>query len=457
MRSLAGRVAALVLLVAVCASAVTAVALWRAFLMNRTDDALEALRRDAALLAAVLAPGDGLSGADLRTLRGQLSGAGVVVAVVPGAASGGRPAGDLPTPLDGTDVVAVVGGQSVDGVRRAAGTRYVVTGRRVGDDVLLLAQEVDRSLAMTPRQRRRLVLGGLAGLAAGALAGLALVRAATGPLRGVAGAARRMAAGERGVRVPVGGPSEVTEVADALNALGEQLEAGEERQRAFLMAVSHELRTPLTAVTGYAETLADGGLSPGEVSQAATVIHSEAGRLARRIEDLLTLARLDGDDFPLSIDSVDAAAVVAAAARAWQPRAAAIGVVLRADLPPAGEAVTIHADGERLRQIVDALCDNALRVLPPAAPLVIAARREGPAVVVEVRDGGPGLDDADLAVAFERGRLAGRYRGVRRVGSGLGLALVGGLARRMGGQPSADRAAEGGLRVAVRFPVALSD
>jgi two-component system, OmpR family, sensor kinase len=87
--------------------------------------------------------------------------------------------------------------------------------------------------------------------------------------------------------------------------------------------------------------------------------------------------------------------------------------------------------------------------------VVLAAYPVGPTgyATVEVRDGGPGFTDSDLAVAFERGALYERYRGVRKVGSGLGLALAGGLVRRLGGTIAASHAPEGGARFTVRLPV----
>jgi len=97
-----------------------------------------------------------------------------------------------------------------------------------------------------------------------------------------------------------------------------------------------------------------------------------------------------------------------------------------------------------------------LRVTPRGAPIVLALRREaaasGQLIVVEVRDAGPGLTDADLAVAFERSVLYERYRGVRKVGTGLGLAIVHGLVARLGGSVEAGHAAEGGARFTVRLP-----
>jgi two-component system sensor histidine kinase BaeS len=146
---------------------------------------------------------------------------------------------------------------------------------------------------------------------------------------------------------------------------------------------------------------------------------------------------------------VDLTELVRAAAEAWGSRYAGDGVILRTELPPA--PVVAYTDPGRVRQVVDGLLENALRVVSPGAPVVLAVTRTDFAVV-EVRDGGPGFTDQDLAVAFERGALYQRYRGVRKVGSGLGLALAGRLVRRLGGQIEAGHAPEGGARFTVRLP-----
>jgi signal transduction histidine kinase len=119
------------------------------------------------------------------------------------------------------------------------------------------------------------------------------------------------------------------------------------------------------------------------------------------------------------------------------------------------EAVTVQTDPGRLRQVVDGLLDNTIRVVPAGAPVVLAVRpvdAEGLATV-EIRDGGPGFSDADLALVFQRGAMSERYRGMRQVGSGLGLALAHGLVRRLGGTIDAGHAPEGGARFTVRLPV----
>jgi len=136
----------------------------------------------------------------------------------------------------------------------------------------------------------------------------------------------------------------------------------------------------------------------------------------------------------------------------WGDRCAREGVVFRLE-PPAVPAIVI-TDPLRLRQIVDNLAENALRVTPAGAPMVLAVGVAGTDAVVQVRDGGPGLTPDDVAVAFQPAALYARYRGVRRVGTGVGLALVGRLAARLGGRAEAGRAPEGGASFTVRLPLA---
>ena len=218
------------------------------------------------------------------------------------------------------------------------------------------------------------------------------------------------------MRVAPEGPTEVADVAHSINELAAALESSEARERAFLLSVSHELRTPLTAVKGFGEALADGVTD--DPQQAGEVIVGEAARLERLVADLLDLARLGADDFHLDPVPVDLVDLVGAAATVWSARCAEVGVAFRVELPT-GRLVVV-TDGTRLRQIIDGLAENALRVTPAGRPIVLALHEIAGAAVLEVRDGGPGLSADDRSVAFERSALWTRYRGVRRVGTGSG-------------------------------------
>src|SRR5439155_4419868 len=173
---------------------------------------------------------------------------------------------------------------------------------------------------------------------------------------------------------------------------------------------------------------------------AGRTILAESRQLERLVSDLLDLARLGAADFRIDIAQVDLTSLVQDAAGVWRARCEAEGVPFRAELP--AYPVYVETDPTRVRQIIDGLAENALRVTPAGRLIVFALHEEPSGAVLQVRDGGPGLTPEDLAVAFERGALYQRYRGVRRVGTGLGLALVHGLAGRLGGSASAGRAPE---------------
>jgi len=294
------------------------------------------------------------------------------------------------------------------------------------------------------------VLALIIGLAVAALAGWWLARRFTSPLRRTAVAAHALAGGERQVRVPEDGPTEVAEVAASLNALAAALETSEGRQRDFLLSVSHELRTPLTAVKGFAESLADGVSTGEDVRVVGSTMLAEADRLDRMVSDLLDLARLGAQDFRIDLTEVDLTELVDAAAEVWRARCEPLGVRFAVELPPG--PVPVRTDFTRVRQILDGLAENALRVTPAGQPIVFRVGTASGWGVLEVSDGGPGLTPEDCAVAFERSVLYERYRGVRRVGTGVGLALVHGLTTRLGGHAVAGRAPEGGARFTVWLP-----
>ena len=109
-------------------------------------------------------------------------------------------------------------------------------------------------------------------------------------------------------------------------------------------------------------------------------------------------------------------------------------------------------DPIRLRQVVDNLAENALRLSPSGSTLAIRIEQMDKSLVIEVRDSGPGLSPDDQKVAFDPGALYERFRGVRPVGTGIGLALVDRLATGMGGQARVGSAPEGGARFTVEIP-----
>ncbi|HET6909864.1 MAG TPA: HAMP domain-containing sensor histidine kinase [Mycobacteriales bacterium] len=361
----------------------------------------------------------------------------------------GRVSGNPPGPLPQRLIDAAAAGEPYDGSVTISGHAYFAEARPLDSGVgsVVLLQPHTAASEITSPLRDRLLIALAAGLVVAVAAGAWLSRRLARPLVHAAEAAGRLAHGQRDVRVTPEGPAEVAAVSDSINALATSLATSEDRQRSFLLSVSHELRTPLTAIAGYAEALADGVVEPADSGQVGATMQAEATRLQRLVDDLLDLARLGSDDFRVQTSTVDLNELITAAAAVWTDRCGRDGVELRTELP--AEPVIVLTDAGRVRQIVDGLAENALRVTPAGKPIVLAAREVPGGAQVEVRDGGPGLSDDDMRVAFERSALYDRYRGQRRVGTGIGLALIAGLAERLGGRAEAGHAPEGGARFTV--------
>jgi two-component system OmpR family sensor kinase len=281
------------------------------------------------------------------------------------------------------------------------------------------------------------------GLAVAALVAAGLTRRFTQPLVEAVATTGKIASGDLDARVSVS-PHELAEfaqLADSINSMGSNLVRARDQERQFLLSVSHELRTPLTSIRGYADAVVEGATD--DPVGAATVISSEARRLERLVQDLLDLARLDADRFSLEVRAVDGAEVVSRVVEGFQHRARQLGLEL--SLAPGSDGpVWVHADSDRLGQVVANLVENAASFanrtivvgMTAAAP---GAAPSGPAAgagslgapVIWVVDDGPGIRAQDLPLVFDRHFSSDRVRGRHR-GSGLGLAIVAELATAMG-------------------------
>lgn len=443
--SLAVRVTAICLAVAGVMAVVAGLISTRLVVSTAADLTRQTMSDQADVIAGQLADSKLGIGRAIVILQGQ----GIAVATR-------RPNGNL------------AGDSSAVRAARAAGFERVTPDTPLhasveldGDTLLVEARAVDqtafalvRKAAVAKGTSRELVrniifaLG--AGLLVAAAAGLLLARRLSKPLRRTASVAASMSQGRRDLRAPVSGPSEVAEVAQSVNELADALQRSESRQRDFLLSVSHELRTPLTAVLGFAESLADGVVTGDDVPGVGHVIGQEANRLDRLVSDLLDLARLGAADFRLDVTEVDLNALVDAAAQVWRARCDTAGIPFRLELPP--EPLSVATDPRRLRQVIDGLAENALRMTPTGRPVVLSLTAGVGTAVLQVRDGGPGLADEDYRMAFDRGALHSRYQGSRPVGIGIGLALVHGLVTRMGGAITAGPAPEGGAAFTVTVP-----
>jgi signal transduction histidine kinase len=226
--------------------------------------------------------------------------------------------------------------------------------------------------------------------------------------------------------VPPGG-DELRRLGETLNELLSRVHASGERQRRFIADAAHELRSPIASL----QTQLDVALAvANEAEDWPRIVRdalADVERLSRLAEDLLLLARLDGE----------------------RPRRSTlVDVSTFTDEP--GKGLYVDGDEAALGRMIDNLATNARRYARTTVD--VHARRERGEVIITVDDDGPGIADVDRERVFERWvRLdAGRARGGG--GSGLGLAIVRSIARAHGGDATLGSSPSGGLRVTVRLP-----
>jgi two-component system sensor histidine kinase BaeS len=431
MKSLRARVTLVTIAVAVIAVLVTGLISLQLVRSSTTQDARDQLSAQADILARL----PKLATAAELAEKASLALGGTQIALVQ---PDGTVQGDASAYVDAVILRRLADGEKVSTTRRGDLGLVMIEGRPAVDGAAIVLAlplaNVERALGQATV---RILIALAVGLSVAIVGATLLARWLSRPLTNTAAAARRLAAGERGVRMPPSPTTEVADVADALAALDTALAASESRQREFLLSISHDLRTPLTAIRGYGEALADGMVT--DTASVGRTLVTETERLDHFVGDLLELARLEADDFSIVPSTFELAPLVQEVVAAWSGRAATLGVTVRAT----GGGIA-NADPRRLRQVLDGLVENALRAGG-------SVELRGSAGMVEVLDDGPGLEAADLATAFERGTLRGRYRDIRPVGTGLGLSIAARLVQRLGGTLSVANRPQGGAVFTVQL------
>ena len=388
-----------------------------------------------------------LSGEPVRGRPGPEFAEGVVVIpIVPG-----RP---VPAPLTEADVITIEKNGSFSHTRETQDGKYFLEGRPIGlGQGIVLVLRDDAADAPAAVLMTRLVVALVLGLIVAAIIAYFVARRTARPLYLASLAARRLANGERNVGVEVEGAAEVADIAEALNLLAQNLATSENRQREFFMAVSHELRTPLTSIKGYAEAMADGLIDSGDIEKTGTLVINETARLERLVSDLLDISRLDAVDFQLYPAKVSLKEFFVDVNEAWTLLCQRENI--RFSYIENLTDSKLYTDPIRLRQCIDNLLENALRVTESGETIQLVTEIASGVLEIRIDDSGPGLNDEDIRVAFGSGTLHSRYRGIRQVGTGLGLALVYKLIHRLGGSVSAGHSPLGGAQFVLRLPVSL--
>jgi signal transduction histidine kinase len=242
-------------------------------------------------------------------------------------------------------------------------------------------------------------------------------------------AARRIADGDFGSRIPVDTSGQLGKLARTFNEMQRRLAELDGARKQFVANASHELRTPIFSLGGFVELLEDEDPSPEERAEFVHTMREQIERLTKLTTDLLDLSQLDAGAIVVKADSVDLNALVRDVALEFGPRADQHGS--RLELRRPSRPVIARADPERVRQITRILLDNALTHTPEGTKVTVTANTVNRRVELTVSDEGPGIPQRVQGRIFER-----FYTAETGDGSGLGLAIARELAQRMRGRIS---------------------
>jgi len=285
-----------------------------------------------------------------------------------------------------------------------------------------------------------LIYAALTATVVGLILSLYLSRSVIAPVHAMSLATQRIADGRYEERVQVQGEDELAQLASRFNQMAEKLSQIESMRRRLLGDVSHELRTPLTAIKGSMEGLRDGVLPATE--ETYQLIHAEADRLNRLVDDLQELSRVEAHAYELDVRPLDVLTLVQTVIKRLSPQFEMKHILLDVELPP--DLPRVLADEDRTVQVLTNLVGNALQYTPENGRVGISAQTAGKEVTISVRDTGMGISPEHLPHIFNRFYRADKSRARRAGGgSGIGLTIARALVEAHGGRIWAESIGEG--------------
>ena len=222
----------------------------------------------------------------------------------------------------------------------------------------------------------------------------------------------------------------------------------------FVSLVSHELRTPLTSIKGYIDLLLadDAGALNDEQRDFLDVVKSNSDRLVSLISDLLDISRMESGSVELQRSPVALGPLIEDVAASFRPEIERTRQRLRLDTPP--DLPSVLGDPDRLVQVLTNLISNAHKYTPAGGHIEVAARPEGHAIRVDVRDSGIGISPQDQAQLFTRFFRA-KNRATQEVGgTGLGLMITRSLVLMHGGDIQVESTPGEGSTFSFTLPLA---
>lgn len=325
------------------------------------------------------------------------------------------------------------------GRRVRPSTGRVTGGRR------WIAPDVPRTQDFLQNIQSSLLQVGLIAALASALLAWWLARRVAQPITAVSNAAQQLAQGDLSARAPLyTGEREVTELALSFNEMAQSLQDLDRERQQAVADIAHELRTPLAIMQARLDALED-GVYPLNTEQIV-LLSTQTQLLTRLVGDLRTLTLADAGRLSLDLQDVELSALTRQVVNGLADWATQRGVTLSIQT----ERSPLHADPDRVRQVIANLVENALR--HARKNVQVNVQCTGEVVTLQVDDDGAGIPESQRDTIFARFTRLDESRARDTGGSGLGLAIVRALAAAHGAKASAESSPLGGARFTVTFP-----
>lgn len=325
--------------------------------------------------------------------------------------------------------------------KRTVGYLGLMPHRRLPDDI-------QRRFLRDIQSVLTLMAGTIVLLAAGLA--FPLARRLVRPIKALAAATDRLAAGEFSTRVPVTSADELGHLARGFNSLALTLEMNEQSRRQWVADISHELRTPLAILRGEIEALQD-GIRPAN-PDAIDSLHGEVMRLEHLVNDLYQLSLSDVGALTYRKVELELDPLLSAILASYGSQFAARKLTVTADIPREARAV-VFGDPERMHQLFANIFDNALKYTDPGGTLSVRLTCHDERAIIDIEDSAPGVPDSELERLFERLYRVEASRNRAAGGAGLGLAICRNIVEAHAGTIEARTSSLGGLWIRIELPL----
>lgn len=275
------------------------------------------------------------------------------------------------------------------------------------------------------------------------------------PLKKMEKATREIAKGNLNIKVEVKSRDEMGSLAQAINDLSIELNNYRVNRSELLANISHELRTPISYLRGYAQLVRDHHYrDKEELETYSMIIENESDRLAKLIQDLFELSKMEEGRIKLYFQSIDIEDVIKESIRKIELKAMKknldLVVEIRDQLP------SIYSDGSRIEQILLNLLENAVNYTEEGN-VVIKAEKQLDFIFISVKDTGMGIPEEDLPFIFDRFHRVEKSRSREMGGTGLGLAIVYSLVKLLKGDIVVKSKHGDGTEFLLKLPLEIED